>query len=129
MKKILFASLFAILLSACDPTTSPPDHKLSATDYVGTWYVQEDCSKNTYSVTITVNTDDSTVVYISNFGQLGNDFQAEALIDEELISILKQSVDGTEVQGNGTLSDNKITWSFSINDGTDLTECTATYSR
>ena len=121
--------MFVALFSACTDPTNPPEHNISASDYKGTWHVQENCSKNAYTVNITIDSGDSSVVYISNFGQLGNDFNAKANVDNELITVLKQSIDGTEVSGNGTLSNEKITWSFSINDGTDLTECTAVYTK
>ena len=123
---ILFAF---ITLTSCEDTTEGPIVPLTANDYIGTWNVNESCAKNTYQVTISEVSGDSTSVYISNFGQLGNSIKAKANISDDLITVLSQDLDGSQVNGTGTYYNEKITWSFKINDGADLIECSATYTK
>ncbi len=129
MKRVLYIFVSVLLFASCTGEDLSPDHPPGVSDYTGSWNVQEDCSKSGYSVEISADYSDSTKVYISNFAQLGYDMQVHANISEDLITVLKQTVDGTEVQGNGTLSGDKITWSYSLNDGADLIQCSAIYTR
>ncbi len=129
MKRVLYVLFAALLLASCAGEDLAPDHPLGVSDYTGSWNVQEDCSKSSYSVEISADYSDSTKVYISNFAQMGYDMQVHAGISGDLITVLKQTVDGTEVQGNGTLSGDKITWSYSLNDGADLIQCSAVFTR
>ena len=129
MKNLTIILFTFIALVSCEDTTEGPTIPLTASDYIGTWNVSESCAKNTYQVTINKVSGDSTSVYISNFGQLGNNIQAKANISDDLITVLSQDLDGSQVSGTGTYFNEKITWSFKINDGADLIECSATYTK
>jgi hypothetical protein len=129
MKNLAFLLFSILLFNSCDETIDGPLIPLTADDYIGTWNVNESCAKNTYQVTISAVSGDTTSVYISNFGQLGNDIKAKADISDDLITVLSQNLDGSQVSGTGTYYNEKITWSFKINDGADLIECSATYTK
>ena len=129
MKNIALLLLTILLFNSCDETIDGPIVPLTAKDYIGTWYVNESCAKNTYQVTIAAVSGDTTSVYISNFGQMGSSIKATAGISDDLITVLNQDLDGSEVSGTGTFYKDKITWSYKINDGADLMECSATFTK
>ena len=130
MKRAAFIFLLAIIFFvSCDDTVDTPEQALTVEDYTGNWFVEETCSKNSYTVSITEVPGDTVSVYIYNFAQMGENTKALASIDDDLITVLSQEIDGTTVHGTGTYSDGKITWSYEINDGADLFKCTAIYKK
>ena len=122
------------LLFSCvegdDNNVNPSD---SRDDYIGSWDVTETCSKDSYTVTIEADPNNSDRVFIKNFWLIGyQEAPPYGIIDGEIITIPKQSIlnDGSlEVHGSGTLNKKKITWFYEINDGADLFSCSATYEK
>jgi len=127
---LLIIPLFFSCVEGDDNNVNPSD---SRDNYIGTWDVTESCSKDSYSVQIVADPNNNDRVFIKNFWLIGyQEAPPYAIIDGELITILKQSIlnDGSlEVYGNGTLNKKKITWSYEINDGADKYSCSATYEK
>ena len=110
------------------PDTDPRD------EFTGTWNCNDNQVKSTldsYDVTIKYDPSNSSQVLLENFGFLGQDAQPYALITGSLITIPEQVTgDDYTVSGEGKLIDeNTIDWAYSINDGADLINYEAVYTR
>lgn len=129
--KPLSVFLVLLILGSCledDPTDLLDDRDV----FLGSWNVSESCSKDAYSVLIEEDPSNSAQVLIRNFWNTGNCGNAVyGIVAGSSIYIPEQSFcDGDfEVDGSGSMIKENITWSYSVNDGADLFNCTATYSR
>jgi len=132
LKTVLMAVAVALLFTtSCeldnDPVTSDPRD-----NFVGTWVVNEQSSlygTNNYTVTIRKDPDNSTQVLIANFYHFGNDFDTWAITTISSITVPQQEVCNHTVQGTGQRDKNKITWSYTVNDGADLDNVTAVFTK
>ncbi|MCF8369556.1 MAG: hypothetical protein K9G76_10975 [Bacteroidales bacterium] len=100
--------------------------------FIGTWNVQESCSKDAYTVQITKDPSNSAQVIISNFWHITNcENPPYAIIAGNSIYLPSQYIcNGTfDVKGDGDLNKQVISWSYTVNDGADLYSCTAEYTR
>ena len=133
MKKILL--IIGILLSSallwqsCTKEGDPTDEENTRTLFVGNWTVTDQCSKQTYSVNISFDDDNSSQVIISNYANLGN--SAKAVVAGSNIQVESQDIgNGYSVSGSGQLNGEIISWSsYNFETDSDLTECTATFSK
>jgi len=127
---ILFSPFFLISCAEEEDVVNPSDARSA---YVGDWDVNESCSKDAYSVQIVADPNNNDRVLIKNFWNVTyQETPPYAVIDGDIITIPNQSIlnDGSlEVHGNGTLNKDKITWYYEINDGADLSKCSATYEK
>lgn len=138
MKRTLHAAcmltaVFLMTFAGCtsdNPSPSPADPRET---FVGTWNVVESGQKLTYQAIITLDPTTDTRVLIRNFagsGTTGNPAAAE--VSGTSISLVPGQVigDGWAVAGSGALSgSNKINWSYTVNDGANLYNLTAVYTR
>ncbi len=131
MKKILLTITaivsILIMLQSCAITDNGPTDDI--TKYVGTWSVSDQSARLNYSVTITANPSNSSEILLSNFADLGN--TATALVVGNSVEIDNQSL-GSDytVQGSGSyISDKKLEFSFTLNDGIDTESRTATFTK
>jgi hypothetical protein len=128
---ILFSSAFY----ACTEDDELFDFTDDRDTFVGTWNVNETCSRDNYSVEIVKDPSNSSQVIIRNFWLIGYQEQPPyAIIAGSTITIPTQQMcdDGSNtVSGSGTLNKNgnEITWNYSVNDGADLYSCQATYEK
>lgn len=128
---VLTTAMVALLLiTACEPdtdlTTDPRDN------FVGTWTVSEQSSlygNNNYTAVIVLDPGNSTQVLIRNFYHFGMDEDTWAIPTISSITIPQQIVCGHTVKGSGTRNKNQITWSYTVNDGADIDQVTAVYTR
>jgi len=127
---IIFVPFFLISCTEEEDIINPSDARSA---YIGNWDVSESCSKDSYSVQIVADPNNDDRVLIKNFWHIGSsESPPYAVIDGDIITIPSQSIlnDGSlEVHGNGTLNKEKITWYYEINDGADLSKCSATYEK
>jgi hypothetical protein len=113
-----------------NPSPSPADPRET---FVGTWNVIETGQKLTYQAIITLDPSSGTRVMIRNFagsGSTGNPAVAE--VSGTSITLVTGQVigDGWAVAGSGALSgSNTINWSYTVNDGANLYNLTAVYTR
>ncbi len=104
----------------------------------GYWDVSEDCTSckstfDAFNVYISPHPDDSTMVLIDNFSQLGWEVSARAKISGRNLFINSDKLEGGwTVIGSGTISSNfkEIKWNYSMDDGSGLADqYVATYTR
>jgi hypothetical protein len=131
--KTALITVIATLLftTACeldnDPVTSDPRD-----NFTGNWVVNEQSSlygTNNYTVSIRKDPDNSTQVLIANFYHFGTDFDAWAITTINSITVPQQIVCSHTVQGSGQRDKNKITWTYTVNDGADLDNVTAVFTK
>ncbi len=133
MKKfILYFSLlsFSVILffSGCNKNNPEPSPTDSRQQFIGSWGVNETITKNYYTATISADPNSSDGVFISNFA--ASTVQAHAVVSGNSISVTSQQLgNGWIVNGTGTYSSNKITWPYTINDGANLTNYIAIFTK
>jgi hypothetical protein len=101
--------------------------------FLGTWNVTEACSKDSYSVTIVKDPSNSTQVIIQNFWLIGyNEKPPYAIVAGSTITIPAQDIcynNSNEVSGSGSIDKKTIELNYTVNDGADLWDCSATYEK
>lgn len=131
MKKILIIALFfAAFLSACDPNEGV---LVTRDNYVGTWSCNDTevpITKNAYSVSIVLDSTNSSRILIKNFSQFGASYSVNAVVAGKNFTIESQTVLGETINGDGTLVDNnKIECTYFTNDGADNKKFNAIYTK
>ena len=135
IKKLLFASVIIVLtFYACNPDEEEPfvDPR---DNYVGSWLAEETSTLYpnpiTFTVNITLNPSNSTEVLISNFYHLGNadEDKVSAKATKSSLTIQSQSVCNLTIYGSGSLSGNTINLTYYVNDGADIDEVAAVYTK
>ncbi len=123
--------LIPVLLTAClDEDTDDLVDDRDA--FLGAWNVTESCSKDSYSVQITKDPSNSAQVLINNFWNTGNCGNAPyAIVAGSSLYLPQQDFCNGDlnVEGSGEMIKEKVNWSYSVNDGADLHNCSATYVR
>jgi hypothetical protein len=123
---ISFCGLF--LLSGCTKSNPEPSPSDPRSQYIGSWGVTETPTKNFYTASISVDPNSSDGVFISNFA--ASTVQAHAVVSGNSITVTNQQLsNGWIVNGQGTFGSNKITWTYSINDGANLTNYIAVFAK
>ncbi|MDP4281234.1 MAG: hypothetical protein Q8867_03705 [Bacteroidota bacterium] len=133
-RNFLFGVILLILIlpgcKADDTDATEPSN--SRDQFLGTWTVTESVKTQAYIVNITAESNSTTGVYISNFGNAGLANKAHAVISGNsiVLSPTDQMMENEWiVNGNGVYSGTKINWSYTINDGADFFKITAIYSK
>ena len=140
MKKLLYLLILAIpLFFGCQHDDNDNDPNVSLrTKLVDYWKVNEQSQvfknpKSYYTVEIFKDNNDSNVIWVDNFYNLGNGKEAKAIVNENYtIDLPMQTLDGFEIHGSGSISANlkTITWQYITNDGNGLIDTVkATYTR
>jgi hypothetical protein len=133
MKKIFLIIGFlvssALLWQSCTKEGDPTDEGDTREAFIGNWAVNDQCSKQTYGVSISLDGGNSSQVIIANYANLGN--SAKAIVAGSNIQVESQDIgNGYSVSGNGTLNGEIISWSsYNFETDSDQTECTATFSK
>ena len=138
MKKFLtptiaLLSLIAIGFSSCtdsDPNPAPADPRQL---FTGVWSVSETETRLTYEVSIEADPKSQNGgVYIYNFANAGTSSNpAYAFVSGNTISLEVNQVigDGWIVNGSGSLSGSRINWPYTLNDGANLHNISAVYTK
>lgn len=132
MKRIplFFIIVLSILMQACIDDFDDPTLPFTRNDYLGTWNVNESCSRENYSVQIVEDPTSENQVLIKNFALIGYSTTAPyAIIDDDLISLPNQTSGGLQMSGTGSMGNNQMVWSYTIFDGADQFTCSATFTR
>ena len=126
-------TVMAIGFSSCtetDPTPTPADPRQI---FTGVWSVTENETKLTYEVNIEVDPKSQNGgVYIYNFANAGSSSNpAYAFVSGTTISLEVNQVigDGWIINGSGTLSGSQINWPYTLNDGANLHNISAIFTR
>ncbi len=123
---VVFTLMFTV---SCTEDTDPLDFTDDRDNFLGTWNVSESCAKDTYTVTIVKDPGNSAQVIIQNFWHITNCSNPPyAIIAGTTLNIPTQNIcnDAFEVNGSGKLDKGKITMNYTVNDGADLFNCSAT---
>lgn len=134
-KNILLLILAALILTifSCE-LLEDPDPSDPRDNFVGNWNVNEVSSlygTTNYNVTIIYDPGNSSQVLIKNFYHFGLEIETYAIPTLTSITVPEQSVCNHTVKGAGKLSSNKnsIDWTYSANDGADIDNVTATFTK
>jgi len=136
MKRILKILAFALpalifILAGCAKDTTSTENP-TRNSFLGSWSVTEYYTKLTYEVIIVADPNSSDGVLISGFANtLQSGPYAGAVVAGSKITLDANQVigDGIKVNGSGVLSGNKITWSYTIDDGANLLTANAVYTK
>jgi len=132
-KSICILLIVVSLLFGC-----VPDGQIETLE--GTWSCQETSTifmknlKGTsiYPVYIAQDIEDDNVYYIDNFYQLGDGIEVEIKISAGELTLEKQSVDGIEFEGSGTVNPSYdiVNLNYTADDGGgQIDQVTAKYTR
>lgn len=127
--------IMALALAACEPDEELIDEP--ETDpreaFIGTWSCTETPltqKRATYLVEIINNPENSAEVLIRNFGLLGEQVKARALVIGNSIAIERQATsNGWEIEGEGEMqSSSTINWEYELFDGHTIYQLKAVYA-
>jgi len=97
--------------------------------FTGTWRLNESEVKNTmkfYNILITKDPGNRSLVLIRNFANQGSVHSAYGIVTPNRITLPAQTIASVYVSGTGILtSNNRMNWTYSVNDGADLINYTA----
>lgn len=129
------ATLLALLVlgfSACttDPAPTPTDPRQV---FLGVWSVTETETRLTYEVNIElVPQSQNQGVFIYNFANTGSSSNpAHAFVSGSTITLEVNQVIGEDwiINGSGTLSGSRINFPYTLNDGANLHNISAVFTR
>ena len=132
---VLLSFLAMFLFQGCvdelldDPFADPVEK------FLGNWRAEESSTVYgqgyVYTVVISRNPQNSSEILISNFYYQGVHEKARALVTGNTLTIMRQKIcDNTiEIQGSGTLSGGRINLQYTADDGADLDQVTAVYTK
>jgi hypothetical protein len=133
LKSFIYIVFLAVgfSLSGCTKDSSTP---VTGTRdaFLGKWSVSETWTKLAYEVTISADPNSSGGVFIYNFANTGSSsMPAGAAIDGTSIILDANQVigDGITINGSGNLSGTRITWNYTLNNGADLINAIAVYTK
>ncbi len=112
---ILMLSL-SFLFVSCDEANQLINPDDPRSQYIGIWKVEENSETfgiQNYDVEFFATSSDSTILTIANFFALGTWTEVEAELDDNLLVIPLQTVEGYKIYGQGSISSNKKTINFS----------------
>ncbi len=134
----ILASLTGFLVS-CNPNDNNPNDNTDARDkFVGNWTCGETSSQSkgkgfsSFTVAITLNSVNSSQIYLSNFYGMGNSQKVYAVVAGDNANIPDQSAGGfPSIKGSGSItsSNTKIDWNYYVSDGADIDSCTAVFTK
>jgi hypothetical protein len=127
---IVLLAFLPMLFSSCeldeddDPFADPRDK------FNGTWRLNESEAKSSmafYNILISVDPGNTSQVLIRNFANTGNNHAAYGIVTTNRITVPAQTIASLDVSGTGVLSSIiRMNWTYSVNDGADLINYTAT---
>ena len=131
--KLIGFLVLSFLILSCTEGTDDINPQDDRDVFLGTWNVNETCNRIPYQVTITKDPTNSSQVIINNFWLIGPEEKAlYAIVAGSNIVIPQQNIyndEKTIVKGSGNMNKNTIEWEYTVNDGADLYNCTATYEK
>jgi hypothetical protein len=136
--KVFIISALISLIIACSKDDSNNNNN-NSTDprdkFVGSWLCKETSHKNgvsTYTIPISLNSGNSSQIYMSNFYQLGTSTKAYGIVANNNITIPSQTDDSFTVSGTGIMSSSNtstINWNYYVYDGANIDTCSAVFTK
>jgi len=123
--------LLVMFLQACIPGEDDP-YSDPVTKFLGTWKVNEDCSRMNYTVQIQADPGNSAQVLIYNLGNPGSGYDpAVGLVVSSSIYVNSQTIgEGWTIDGKGVYqSDGTIDWDYSLFIPPSQYDCSAVFSK
>ena len=120
-----------VVFSGCAKDNSG-GNTVSRDSFLGKWSVVENWTKLTYEVSITSDPNSADGVFIHQFaGTSSSSVPASAAVSGSSIVLDANQVigDGLTINGSGTLSGTKITWSYTLDDGANQIHAIAVYTK
>ena len=104
------------------------------TNFSGTWLCTESSKlhkNSTFTVEIKTDSSSGSRIFMYNFYNIGSSYSTYGITDMNTVSIPSQKIfsNTLSIHGNGTLTNNKITWIYYVNDGADLDTATAVFTK
>jgi hypothetical protein len=128
---VMAVVVLAVVITACTKeSTDTPGTTREA--FLGKWNVTESYTKLSYEVTISADPGSSSGVFIYNFAGTGSSsIPAGAEIAGSSIILDANQVIGTglKINGSGNLSGSKINWNYTLDDGANLLNAIAIYTK
>lgn len=129
--KILVVTGLLFSVYACEPDSVAPD--VSRDDYLGAWSGQSDGTVNGplgFQMTITASNSTPDGILMDNFDAVGLGRKVLAVVDGGNITIPLNIINGDSIIGSGTYrNDGSLSFSFTVSDGQEVDERTATATR
>ncbi len=100
--------------------------------FVGSWVTSETSKQfgsTAFTITISKSTSDNENLIIKNFYNLGSSANTIASVSGGNVTIAQQQVSAQGIKGSGSLSNGKINWSYTSDDGIQRDTCTAISSK
>ncbi len=126
---IVLLAFLPVLFVSCEldeddgPLADPRDK------FIGTWRLNESEAKSSmafYNILISIDPGNTSQVLIRNFANTGNQHAAYGIVTSNRITVPAQTIALLDVSGSGVLaSNNRMNWTYSVNDGADLINYTA----
>ena len=119
MKKLnsiafLFLAL-ALALVSCEETEDILNPEDERADLVGVWDVVENSETfgtQYYEVEFFATSSDETILYLANFFALGSWVEAEVELNDDVLFLPLQTLEGYQISGQGEISDDNKTIDF-----------------
>jgi hypothetical protein len=126
-KKIFLLCLVLMaFITSCTKEEDDTPGSDSRDALVGSWSTTENSKQfGQTSFTITISKTGEDQVIIKNFYNLGAGVNTVGTVSGSSITIAQQQVSSQSITGSGTLSNNKINWSYTTDDGLQKDTCTA----
>lgn len=134
MKRLIpFCTAIAFLLIACEEEVPDPNFDLRD-DYTGSWVVEENSNffgAQAYAVEVTKSDTSDTEIWVSNFYGLGSSTITSMNVVDNSLVIPLQIVSGSDISGTGQsdLDVTGISFTYGVDDGSGVDNCTATWTR
>ena len=128
----IFIFGIALALSGCTKEAEPTPDSGTRSSFLGKWNVSETWTKLSYETTISADPNSSNGVFISNFAGTGTtSVPASAVINGSSIILDANQVigGGLKIIGTGNLAAGKISWNYTLDDGANIINAIAIYSR
>lgn len=126
---MLGSTLFFAFCKEDEATSTDTDPREK---FLGTWVVEESCTRLKYDVNISADATDDARVWLENFADSPPEFpQTYGVVNGYQISIPEQTIgDDWIINGIGTLQQSgKIVWAYFIEIDTIGSDCTAVFEK
>lgn len=135
---LIFLTTCVFAVTSCVPDEDDDENSPYVdprSKFTGSWNCVENSKQfgqQTYNVSISLNTNNSTEILIANIYHFGFDEKAYAITSNNSATIPLQPIcnNTNNIKGNGMLSgNNQINWTYYVDDGADIDTCTAVYTK
>jgi hypothetical protein len=124
---IVLSSLMLFFEVGCEDNPVDPETD-ARTNYLGNWLCTEEAGS--YNVSIVIDSNNSSQIFIRNFHLMGQNEKAYALATTNNLTLPTQTILNNTFYGSATLvTANQIKWKYYVNDQTNIDTISAVYTR